>query len=217
VDLIEADGDTLKIEQVRDMQHSLSLLPVEARYRVIILRHFHKASPQAMDALLKTLEEPPPYVLLLLTADTTDSLLPTIRSRCQPLNLRLLPPATIRQALEKDHKVAPEQVALVAQLSGGRMGWAVRATADETLLADRNNWLAKLEESLGLSRAGRFALAEPLSKDKSALLALLEIWQSYWRDALLLAQPTSRITTATAATRWNRSQSAFGSRRFTAS
>src|SRR5258706_9595433 len=84
VQIIQSAGNTLKIEQIREMQHALSLRPVEARNRGVILRRFHDASPQAMDALLKTLQEPAPYVILLLTADTSDSLLATIRSRCQP-------------------------------------------------------------------------------------------------------------------------------------
>ena len=100
VNLVQAEGNTLKIEQVRDLQRMLSLRPVEGRYRVVILRRFQEASGPAMDALLKTLEEPPPYVILLLTADTPDGLLPTIKSRCQPINLRLLPATMIRHALE---------------------------------------------------------------------------------------------------------------------
>jgi DNA polymerase-3 subunit delta' len=195
VNIIRADGNTLKIEQVRDMQHMLSLRPVEARYRVVILRRFHEASGPAMDALLKTLEEPPPYVILLLTADTTDNLLPTIKSRCQPINLRPLPATIIRQALETHWQIEPDRAALLAQLSGGRMGWAVRAAADESLLAQRAALLDMLEKALGLSRVGRFALAESLSKDREALLAALDLWQSYWRDVLLLIHST--VTPAT--------------------
>jgi DNA polymerase-3 subunit delta' len=190
VNVLQADGNTLKIEQVRDMQHTLSLRPVEARYRVVILRRFHEASGPAMDALLKTLEEPPPYVILLLTADTADNLLPTIRSRCQPINLRPLPATVIRQALETRWQVEPGQAALLAQLCGGRLGWAVRAAADESLLAQRAALLDLLEKAMGASRVGRFALAESLSKDREALPVALDLWQSYWRDVLLLAHST---------------------------
>jgi DNA polymerase-3 subunit delta' len=190
VNIIQADGNTLKIEQVRDMQHMLSLRPVEARYRVVILRRFHEASGPAMDALLKTLEEPPPYVILLLTADTTDNLLPTIKSRCQPINLRLLPATTVRHALETRWQVEPDRAALLAQLCGGRVGWAVRAAADESLLAQRAALLDMLEKAMGLSRVGRFALSESLSKDREALQAALDLWQSYWRDVLLLIHST---------------------------
>jgi DNA polymerase III subunit delta' len=190
VSIIQAEGGTLKIEQVRELQHMLSLHPVEGRHRVIILRRFDEASPQAMDALLKTLEEPPSYVFLLLTATTGDTLLSTIRSRCQPIHLRPLPATLVRQALETRWNVEPERAALLAQLSSGRIGWAVKAAEDELVLAERSEALDTLEKAIGLSRVGRFGLAEALSKDKEALPTVLELWQSYWRDVLLLNHST---------------------------
>ncbi len=189
VQIVQASGNTLKIDQVRDLQHTLSLRPVEGRYRVVILRRFDEATAQAMDALLKTLEEPAPYVVLLLTADSGDELLATIRSRCQPIHLRLLPASTIRRTLETQYNVKGEQAALLAQLSAGRIGWAIRAASDETLLAQRAELLDILEQAIGQSRIGRFALAESLSKDskeKDTLRTALSLWQSYWRDVLLV-------------------------------
>ena len=194
VSIIEADGGTMKIEQIRELQHMLALRPVEGRYRVIILRRFDQATPQAMDSLLKTLEEPPPYVILLLTADTTDSLLSTIRSRCQPVSLRPLPASLIRTALQTYFEIDPETAALMAQLSGGRMGWAVRAAQDGSMLDERNDFLNLLETAIAGSRVQRFALAESLSKDKTALQTALGIWQTYWRDVLLLAYSTTTPT-----------------------
>jgi DNA polymerase III subunit delta' len=191
VRIIQSDSGTLKIDQVRDMQHQLSLHPVEARYRIIILRHFHEATPQAMDALLKTLEEPPPYVILMLTADAADTLLPTIKSRCQPLHLRPLPASTVRKTLQDKYQVDSERATLLAHLSGGRMGWAIRAISDDSLVLDRTEMLKLLEQAIAEPRIGRFALAESLSKDKPALLTALDLWQSYWRDVLLLIHSTT--------------------------
>jgi DNA polymerase-3 subunit delta' len=193
--LIEADRGSLKIDQIREMQRTLALRPVEGLRRVIVLRRFQEATGQAMDALLKTLEEPPPYVLLLLTADTTEALLPTVLSRCQPVGLRTISTSAVRTALEMAYGLEPERAALLAQLSGGRMGWAVRAIGDEGMLTRRAEWLDQLETALESNRAGRFALAEALSKDRATLDPLLDLWQSYWRDALLLAcSATTPIT-----------------------
>lgn len=185
VRIIEPDGNTMKIEQVRDFQHQLSLRPVEAHSRILILRKFHRATSEAMDALLKTLEEPPASVVLILTADSSEALLPTIRSRCQPIHLRTLPIATVRQALQTHFHAEPEQAALIAQLSGGRIGWAIRALADEVMLSDRADWLTLLEQALSASRSARFALVEPLGRERAELLKGLDLWQSYWRDVLL--------------------------------
>ena len=63
------EGDTLKVEQVRDLQHQLSLAPYESSYRIALLLRFEEANANAQNALLKTLEEPNPRVVLLVTAD----------------------------------------------------------------------------------------------------------------------------------------------------
>jgi DNA polymerase-3 subunit delta' len=186
----ELDPNTgaLKIETVREVASRLALKPFEARYRVAIFRDFDHAQPRAQDALLKTLEEPPPHALLILLAQSTDVLLPTITSRSQVLPLRLVPAAQVAQALVDGWGAEPDQAALLAQLSGGRIGWAVQALTDPTALDARAQALEMLEQCLGLNRAGRFALAGDLSKDKLALVALLEVWQTWWRDLLLVRE-----------------------------
>lgn len=183
----ETAGSTLKIEQVRDLQQMLALRPYEARYRVAILRRFHEANPAAANALLKTLEEPAPNAVLILTANAAEDLLPTIVSRCQPLHLRPLPVQTVREALEQRWGAEASTAHTLAQLSGGRIGWAVGALSDPAELDQRNAALELLEEALSGSRRTRFALVERLSLEKSTLLTLLDLWLGYWRDALLIA------------------------------
>ncbi len=180
-------GSVLKIEQVRELQQVLSLRPYEARYRVAILRRFHEANPAAANALLKTLEEPARDVVLILTADSTDALLPTILSRCQPIQLRPLPLQTVHEALVTKYGAAPEQADKLARLSGGRIGWAITALQDPAELEQRHQAVELLEQALQGKRRDRFKLVEALPVDKGALLPLLDVWQGYWRDVLLLA------------------------------
>ncbi len=183
----EREGGTLKIDQVRDLQQSLALRPYEGRYRVAILLRFHEANPAAANALLKTLEEPSPDAVLILTADSADHLLPTIVSRCQPLHLRPLPVETVRAALEQHWDAPHDQAQTLAQLSGGRIGWAIEAFENPEALEARGAALDTLETALHGNRRERFALVEGLSADKQTLLPLLETWQGFWRDILLIA------------------------------
>ncbi len=191
VTLIRAEDRTLKIEQIREMQHRLSLRPIEARYRVVILARFHEASGNAADALLKTLEEPPPYVVLIVTAERIDAVLPTIRSRCQPIALRPLPNPTVRAELER-RGIAADRASLLAQLAEGRLGWALAAAADESLLTQRNEAIDRLETLIGQDRIARFKFAEEAAGEKDQIGALLGYWQSYWRDVLLLISASQR-------------------------
>jgi DNA polymerase-3 subunit delta' len=185
--IVESEGGTLKIDQVRGLQQMLALRPYEARYRVAILRRFHEARPTAQDALLKTLEEPSPNTVLILTANAADGLLPTIISRCQTLHLRPLPVEAVRAALEQDWNAPPDAAQTLAQISGGRIGWAIRALQNPDEMDQRHATLDMLGAVLRGNRRERFALVDRLSLDKPALLTLLDTWQGYWRDTLLIA------------------------------
>jgi DNA polymerase-3 subunit delta' len=184
----EGPGSVIKIEAIRDLQRALSLQPFEGHFRVAMLLGAEDLSPGGADALLKTLEEPPPSAKLLLTAGVPESLPPTIVSRCQVIALRPLAAAQIEAALTERWGVETERAALVARLSGGRPGWAIRATSDETVLAHREESLDELEVALRANRAGRFAYAEQLARDKERCAETLEVWETYWRDVMLLAE-----------------------------
>lgn len=180
-------GAALRIDAIRETLRSLALKPFEGRYRVAILNDFERAQPRAQDALLKTLEEPAPGAVIILVASSARALLPTITSRCQLLALRPLPFETLRAALV-ERGAAPERATLLARLSGGRVGWALRALEDGSLLEQRAEALELLQAGVGGNRAERFALAEKLARrGRAELQELLEHWQTLWRDLLLLA------------------------------
>jgi DNA polymerase-3 subunit delta' len=189
VHVVESEriGASLKIEQIRDLQRQLALTPVEGKWRVTILRRFEEATTSAANALLKTLEEPPPYVVLAVLASDADRLLPTIVSRCQQIPLRPLPVTTVQQALIEGWNVAPEQAELLAHLSGGRLGWAVRTLTDRAVLQRRTQRLDDLDSLLGASTTERFQYADKLARSPVAMQETLDLWISWWRDAMLLA------------------------------
>ncbi len=190
-DLILARADEsgrLKIDVIRDVMRLLALKPYGSRYRVAMLEDFDLVLPQAQDALLKTLEEPAEHAVLLLLATSTERILSTIRSRTQIIPLRPLP-----SALVKDHLLGrgaeADRAELIARLSSGRIGWALAALDDETLLESRATYLDLLRDVLRGGRVDRLRIAEELSRklarDKNQLRATLDIWQTYWRDLLL--------------------------------
>lgn len=183
---LDSTTGSLKIETLRDIMRRLSLKPYDARHRIAILANFEKARGQAQDAILKTLEEPPPFAIIILLANSTENTLATIQSRCQVVYLRPVASDVIRDTLIERFGSDPEKAAVLARLSGGRMGWAISAAQDEAVLDQRGKALELLEGVLQNTRKDRFKLAEDLSKDKLALRPLLELWQTYWRDLLLM-------------------------------
>ncbi len=187
----ESQAGRIKIEQVRDLQRQLALTPHQSTHRLAVLEHFEQATPSAANALLKTLEEPPSYVVLLLLAPDTDSLLPTIVSRCQVVSLRPLPAHQIEQALRERWAVEAEQARLLAHLCGGRLGWAIQATRQPDTLQSRQRQIQELDGLLRASLVERFRYAANLARDVDATLLTLEQWIGWWRDVMLVAAGTS--------------------------
>ncbi len=180
----EAEGGTLKVEQVREAQRFLSLKPYQSPFKVVLFLRFQEANPNAQNALLKTLEEAPAHALLLLTADNAEQLLPTILSRCEILRLRPLTPAQVASFL-RQNQVEEKKAQLLGHLSGGRPGYALRLAGDEKTLAFRTEKLDELRSLLAANRRERFAYAEKLAREKDAFRQTLLLWLSYWRDVLL--------------------------------
>jgi DNA polymerase III subunit delta' len=176
----------LRIEQIRLLQRDLVLSPFEGRYKVVILRRFEEANDEASNAFLKTLEEPPTHVRIVVTARDASLLLPTIVSRCQVLALRPVAVEAIEAALVERWEVDKRKARILARLSAGQLGWAVRANADPTLVDARNEHLDELIASLSEGRAERLQRAEKIAGDSDELPALLELWLGWWRDVLLM-------------------------------
>jgi DNA polymerase III subunit delta' len=185
----EVEGGILKVDQVRGLQHGLALAPYEARYRIALLLRLEEANHYAYNALLKTLEEPPPSVILLGTAESPDLLLETIVSRCEILRLRPLSLEAVSQALQERWNVPVDEADLLAHLSHGRLGYAVHLHQHAERLEQRQAWLDEHAALLNASRAARFTFADKITNkrgsDKSELRNLLADWQSYWRDVLV--------------------------------
>ena len=181
----ETPGGTLKVDQIRELQHSLSLAPYEARYRVAILLRFEEAHPSAMNALLKTLEEPAAQVILVLTAESAERLLPTIVSRCEVLGLRSLPLEDVSRWLQSQHQLPFEQAELLAHISAGRPGYALHLLTEPEHLEKRQVWLDEHARLLAANRVERFSYVETLAKDKDAFRTALMVWLTYWRDVLM--------------------------------
>lgn len=187
----QPDKTELLIDQVRALQHDLSLRPYQGRYRFGLLLRFQEANLNAANALLKTLEEAPSQAILLLTADSAESLLPTIVSRCEVLRLRPMAPEPLAEELERLRGIPAERARLLAHLSSGRYGYAASLEDDPRLLALRQDWLDHLRALLDAPRRERFVYAERISRDRDTFRRILQTWLSYWRDALLIAARSS--------------------------
>jgi len=171
------------------MQQALALAPYQAKYRIVLIQDFQRATPAASNALLKSLEEPPARAVLILTADAQESLLETIASRCEILRLRPQPVEAAAKCLEEVYGIPPERAERLSHLTSGRIGAAVALDQDPELETAYEDALVNLEELLSASRRQRLQFVESLSRKKGSLreavTSLVSVWITYWRDVLI--------------------------------
>jgi DNA polymerase III subunit delta' len=189
-----ADKQFILIEQIRALQSDSARRTLEGRRNVFIIEDAHEMNPQAANCLLKTLEEPEPDVVLLLTVTDPGLLLPTILSRVQQVTMHLLTTSKIKAALEQQWEVEPREAELIAALAAGRMGWAIQAVEDEDMLTERKAQLEALTKLPTASKVQRFDIAQRLSTDTDKARAVLELWLLWWRDMVLAANTCLDLT-----------------------
>lgn len=180
---------SIGVDQIKELQHDASLAPRDGRWKVYLVAGAETMSLDAANRLLKTLEEPPASVVLILTTVDPDDLLSTVVSRCQSLRLSVVPSREIAAALRERFELASERADLLARLSAGRPGWAIQAASDPGFLDDRDAALADLDAVHGRSVRERLGVAERMassySKEPAAVFRILGTWQSWWWDVVL--------------------------------
>jgi DNA polymerase-3 subunit delta' len=182
--LVEPSTASIKIEQVRDAVREILAHPFEARARAVVIDEAHLMTEQAMNALLKALEEPPASSHVLLVSSAPQALLPTIRSRCQILRFGPLPASLLIQHLETAHALSPADARLRATVGAGSLGAALAFEA-EGYRGVRDEVVAVLE---GIGREGglwRLETAERLADSEDTLLVLV-VLRSLLRDLAAL-------------------------------
>jgi DNA polymerase-3 subunit delta' len=119
--VLEPLGDQIRIDAIRALRHDLHMRPFEADRRVYLIFGAHAMNADAADALLKDLEEPPSYAVIVLVADELGPLPETIRSRCQLVPFRRLSERTVRETIAAEAELPADEVAAIARVAGGRL------------------------------------------------------------------------------------------------
>ena len=177
-------SDEIKIDQIRQAQNRISLKPFEGRKNILIVDGAEALNVAAQNAFLKTLEEPPGEALILLVTSMPQSLLPTIRSRCQEIRFQPLPRRTLAQALVKKRGLPEGDAWFVAALAQGSMGRALGMDVEQEKAAREE--LMTFWAGLGQMGPGEvLARAEALGKDRDRLEGLLDIGVERLRDILV--------------------------------
>jgi len=178
----------IEIGQIRKLIEKLQLKPSSAPFKAAIIDQAHLMNIEAQNALLKTLEEPLGYAVIILIADNATRLLPTIVSRSVVMKFHFVAKPQMEKLAKVKNLAADEsRLKLMLDLSLGRPGRLIDFGANAGELDD---WLAKLREferAVSAGASDRFAYIKKVTDDKSGedVNELLELWQYYFRQKML--------------------------------
>src|SRR5829696_2401653 len=119
------DRASIKIDVVREVLSKISYRPFEGKRRVVLIREADTLEPESQNSLLKSLEEPPPGTMFILTTAVPGALLPTVRSRCMRLRVSRLSESDVARVLAARHGLAPADARMAAALADGSIGQAL--------------------------------------------------------------------------------------------
>jgi DNA polymerase-3 subunit delta' len=179
----------IPVDDIREMQKTLNLKPYEGKRSVVIISDIEKLSYSAGNSLLKTLEEPPPNSLLILTTSNLSALLPTVVSRCQLLRFNRIPYQEIETELEKRFQLDPKLASYYARISRGSLGQAISLATGE----------AKEIRNLGVEFLRLITKEKPLdvvdfvdgtakAYGRESIVELFEFITSLMRDVYILME-----------------------------
>jgi len=187
VHVVAADGDEIKIDQVRQVQAELALKPFEGAKKILIVDGAENMNQASANAFLKTLEEPQGEALIILISSLPQSLLPTIRSRCQEIRFLPLPRSILAHALMRQRGLSEEDAWFLAALAQGSLGRGLSMDVEQEKTVREE--LIGLWSSLEQMDTGEVLIqAESFSKDRERLERLLDIGAEWLRDVMVFRE-----------------------------
>jgi DNA polymerase-3 subunit delta' len=187
---IQPPHRVIRVADIEAIQADAALRASDVYRKVYIIEQAELLHPDAANRLLKTIEEPPPSVMMILTTVDPEATIETIVSRCQPVRLRPLGRDRLAEYLEEKHALEGEQAALIAALAERCVGRAETMLANRKLLERRDDQLDELGRLLHGDRLERLAYARILgdrwSRDPDSVREVLDTWLRWCRDVLLV-------------------------------
>lgn len=178
--------NSIGIDDIREqLIGDIGIKPYESPYKIYIVDDASKLTLQAQNALLKTIEEPPAYAVIILLADNTDALLPTITSRCVKLNLKPVSDDEMKDYLMNQLHVPDYQAEIEASFAQGNIGRAKQLAESTDFMEMTEDVIRLLKNSRRMDVAAMIEVVKAWSSDKLDIYDRLDIFTMWFRDVLL--------------------------------
>ncbi len=174
------------VDDIREqINGTVQIKPYSSPYKIYIVDEAEKMTIQAQNALLKTLEEPPSYVVILLLTTRADSFLPTISSRCITLKLKPLYDEVIRDYLMERLHVPKADADIYTAFARGNLGKAIALSSSESFSDMRYSVLSLLKGSKNMDIAQMNEMVKRWKEDHLSIQECLDFMQLWYRDVLM--------------------------------
>lgn len=177
---------TISVDEIRDqVVNTVNIKPYESRYKIYIIDEAEKMTPGAQNALLKTIEEPPSYAVIMILANSPDALLTTILSRCIRLNLKAVSDRKVREYLIHEMHLPDYEAEMTAAFAHGNIGRAQEAASGDAL-TDLTNKAIEIVKGIHDMRIYEIVdTVKQLSQEKDRINDFLDVLLMWFRDVLL--------------------------------
>ncbi|MDD3840447.1 MAG: DNA polymerase III subunit delta' [Clostridia bacterium] len=188
VEIITTKKASLGIDIIRDMQEAIHIKPFFKGKKVYIIKDADKMTVQAQNCLLKTLEEPPSSVVLILLTENFHAFLPTIISRCQNFKFSRIPSERVRDFLTKRLNMAPEKAKIYAELSQGSIGKALKMAESDDFKEMRGQLIDTISKILEYDKMTSLNCVDFFIQNKENRDEIFKNFIIWMRDILILKQ-----------------------------
>ncbi len=178
--------NTISVDDIRSqINNDVAIKPYASPYKIYIINEAEKMNQQAQNALLKTIEEPPAYAIILLLTTNADNFLPTILSRCITLNLKAVPDSEIRQFLIEKYQVPDYKAEICTAFAQGNVGKAIQLARSEDFNEIKNSALQLLKRVKNMELSELIESVRQISNYKLEIDDYFDIMTIWYRDVLL--------------------------------
>lgn len=178
--------NSISVEDIRvQVNNDVAIKPYSSTYKVYIINEAEKMTPQAQNAILKTLEEPPAYAVILLLTSNINALLPTILSRCVVLNMRPVSDEQVRKYLMEQLRIPDYKAEICVAFARGNVGKAKTLASSEEFENVKNEALSLLKYIQDMELREIIAAVKRINDYKLEISDYLDIMAIWYRDVLL--------------------------------
>ena len=180
---IEPTGSSIKIAQIRELQSDIIIKP-HSNYKIYVINNAQKMTVESQNALLKTLEEPPEYAIIILITNNKESLLPTIKSRCEIIKFLPISIMELKRYL-MDRGIDEKRALLLANFSRGSIEKALELSESSDFTIMRDDIQSYIQHILDKNMIEILNIQTDMDKYKDKTIAVLDMMINYFRDMMM--------------------------------